>query len=247
MKDSQGNAYDIEMQRGKSDHLAKRSRYYHSQMDSYQIQKGAKYAELKKNIVIFVCTFDYVGAGKSVYTFQNRCNELPEVVLEDEVTTVFINLAGERQGLDENLVSLLNFMEKNEVTDEYTHTIAQKVQAIRGDDEWREEYMTLEMKFDEIREQGREEGIKEGRREGKKEGIEEGRREGKKEGIEEGTQIYFIDMVCRKMKKGKDAFWIAEELEENIEKVEKIYTIAKKYAPEYNVQKIYEQLHISKK
>ena len=54
-KDKKGNAYDIEMQTTKMRELPLRSRYYHSEMDSYQIAAGEKYGNLKHSIVIFVC------------------------------------------------------------------------------------------------------------------------------------------------------------------------------------------------
>ncbi|WP_367335192.1 hypothetical protein [Butyribacter sp.] len=38
--------------------LPLRSRYYHSEMDSYQILTGKKYTQLKSSIVIFLCNFD---------------------------------------------------------------------------------------------------------------------------------------------------------------------------------------------
>ena len=58
VKDNHGNAYDIEMQTTKDTDLHLRSRYYHSEMDGYQICAGEKYSNLKNSIVIFICTFD---------------------------------------------------------------------------------------------------------------------------------------------------------------------------------------------
>ena len=46
-KDKKGNAYDIEMQTTKMRELPLRNRYYHSEMDSYQIAEGEKYGNLK--------------------------------------------------------------------------------------------------------------------------------------------------------------------------------------------------------
>ena len=41
-KDNQGNVYDIEMQSTEETDLHLRTRYYHSEMDSYQIRAGAE-------------------------------------------------------------------------------------------------------------------------------------------------------------------------------------------------------------
>ena len=56
-KDNQGNVYDIEMQSTEETDLHLRTRYYHSEMDSYQIRAGQKYKNLKNSVVIFICTF----------------------------------------------------------------------------------------------------------------------------------------------------------------------------------------------
>ena len=52
-KDSDGNVYDIEMQTTEETDLHLRTRYYHSEMDGYQIRAGQKYFNLKQSVVIF--------------------------------------------------------------------------------------------------------------------------------------------------------------------------------------------------
>lgn len=52
VRDVEGNSYDIEMQMINTGELPLRSRYYHSQMDIYQIQSGQTYMELQKSMVI---------------------------------------------------------------------------------------------------------------------------------------------------------------------------------------------------
>ena len=73
------------------------------------------------------------------------------------------------------------------------------------------------------------------------------RKEGEEAGILEGKQtgsdLKLISQVCRKLKKDKTPECIAEELEEELELVEKICKVAKEFAPEYDEAKIYEALH----
>ena len=57
-------------------------------------------------------------------------------------------------------------------------------------------------------------------------------------GIEKGKLIQLIDCVCKKLRKGKTIELIAEELEEEVDVIEKIYETAKKYAPECDVEEI---------
>ena len=57
-------------------------------------------------------------------------------------------------------------------------------------------------------------------------------------GYAEGQRRYLIEGVCKKLRKGKNVEIIAEELEEEISIVKKIYEIAQKFAPEYNIEEI---------
>ncbi|MCD8098751.1 MAG: hypothetical protein LUE31_12190 [Lachnospiraceae bacterium] len=50
-----------------------------------------------------------------------------------------------------------------------------------------------------------------------------------------------IAMVSRKCAKGKDAETIAEDLDEPLDEIRSIYLIARKYAPDYDAEKIYEE------
>ena len=57
-------------------------------------------------------------------------------------------------------------------------------------------------------------------------------------GYEEGRKRYFIEIICKKLRKGKKIETIAEELDEDISIVEKIYEIAQNFAPEYDIEEI---------
>lgn len=81
------------------------------------------------------------------------------------------------------------------------------------------------------------------RKEGKEAGILEGKQAGILEGKQEGSDLKLISLICRKLKKDKTPECIAEELEEELELVEKICQVAKEFAPEYDETKIYEALH----
>ena len=173
-KDKKGNAYDIEMQTTKMRELPLRSRYYHSEMDSYQIAAGEKYGNLKHSIVIFVCNFDLFVKNRSVYTFESICREDTEIHLQDKRKTIFININGSREGVPKELAHLLDYLKTKTPTDGFTERLEQRVLKIRRDTEWRDGYMTLEMKMDEKYEQGREQGLKEGITKGIQQGIEQG-------------------------------------------------------------------------
>lgn len=59
---------------------------------------------------------------------------------------------------------------------------------------------------------------------------------------EEGQEKKLIEQVCKKLRKHKSPELIAEELEEEEFTIKEICEKAKKYAPEYDIDKIYEDL-----
>lgn len=201
-KDKKGNAYDIEMQTTKMRELPLRSRYYHSEMDSYQIAEGEKYGNLKHSIVIFVCNFDLFAKNRSVYTFESICREDTEIHLQDKRKTIFININGSREGVPKELAHLLDYLKTKTPTDGFTERLEQRVVEIRRDTEWRDDYMTLEMKMDEKYEQGLEEGLEQGR--------------------EQGYDKRLYDLIQKKLEKGKSISQIADECEESEDAICKI-------------------------
>lgn len=52
-----------------------------------------------------------------------------------------------------------------------------------------------------------------------------------------------IELICRKVKKGKALPAIAEELEEEVSVVSPIYDAVLKSAPDYDCEKVYALLH----
>lgn len=60
------------------------------------------------------------------------------------------------------------------------------------------------------------------------------------EGVEEGRVVTLIRQICKKLKKNKGIYEIAEELELDVEDIKDMVECAKKYAPDYDVEKIYE-------
>ena len=205
VRDDQMNSYDIEMQLVNSEELILRSRYYHSEMDMYQIKQGQDYTDLKQSIVIFICDFDPFKDGKSIYTFEATCRENKHIVLADKRKTIFANLRGDREGIEQDTVNLLDYFRTGEPTDEFTRGLQGKVEQLRNDDEWRENRMTIEMREKLIYRQGKKEGIAEG--------IEQGIRS-----LIEICQMHEISYEKTKMSL-RDKFQLSEEkAEEFMEK-----------------------------
>lgn len=193
--------------------LPARSRYYQSVIDVNLIEKGMDYEMLSKSYIIFICTFDPFGAGRHIYHFKYLCMEDPELCLNDGTEKIFLNTKGKLDNADDELRSLLNYFEGLKPQDAFTVELDKEVSDARQHEKWRQEYMKLETL------------------------IWDSRREGRNEGRNEEK----IDLICRKLAKGKAPEAIAEDLEDNIDTIRDICSIAKKYAPDYNVGKILQE------
>ena len=75
----------------------------------------------------------------------------------------------------------------------------------------------------------------------REEAYEDGRADGIEQGIKQGEIKKLIILICRKKQKAKTPEVIADELDEDLEQVKRIYDIADEFAPEYDVEKIYEK------
>lgn len=65
-------------------------------------------------------------------------------------------------------------------------------------------------------------------------GIERGIEQGIEQGMNRGSSRRLVEQVCRKMRKGKPAVLVADELEEDYQTVAQICGIAEEFAPGYD-------------
>ena len=217
-----GNAvYNVEMQTENTGELPERSRYYQAVIDINLIKRGEDYAAVKKSYVIFICTFDLFGAGRQIYHFENLCREDPAIRLDDGTEKIFLNTKGRREAasepeeVGEDLWNLLGYLEGAAPCDAYTEELDKAVRAAREHREWRREYMKLEVMRWDMRREGRAEGR---------------------------TEV-LISQLYRKIKKGKTLEEIAEDLEEEADKIKPIYDMVVKYLPNYEPEKILKKLN----
>ncbi|MBQ7359604.1 MAG: Rpn family recombination-promoting nuclease/putative transposase [Lachnospiraceae bacterium] len=154
-KDTNNTVYNIEMQTTNPKNLPKRSRYYQGMIDLNLIEKGENYNKLNKSYVIFICTEDFFGLGRHIYTFKNLCVEDPTLVLGDETIKVFLNASSIVDDIDTELANFLSYVSTGEPKDKFTKDLESALEAARNNEEWRREYMTLHMREQEIREEGK--------------------------------------------------------------------------------------------
>lgn len=224
--DKSQRQFDTEMQNDTSgDDVRKRSRFYQGMIDTPILKSGreTRYRELPSTVIIFITQEDIFGKDLAKYTFTEQCEEIAGLRLGDGTSKIFLNMKS-KNGRPE-LVSLLQYMKKTRM-DNPEITVRNKrlvrldeiVTEVKQSEEWENVKMNL-------LEYGMERGIEQGIERGMKEGIIRGR----------------IELVCRKMRKGKSVPSIAEELEEDYQVVEEICDFAQKFAPAYDCEKVFQE------
>ena len=114
------------MQTTGNSNLPKRTRYYQGMIDLNLIEKGADYSELKETFIIFVCLHDPFKTNECVYTFENKCNEVEGLRLDDESTKIFLNASGNKENLPEELRNFLDYLSGKEPKGRLATEIAKK-------------------------------------------------------------------------------------------------------------------------
>lgn len=176
--------YNTEMQNTQKNDLIKRSRYYQALIDSGLLEPGVpNYNLLNDSFIIMIMPFDLFGFKKYCYTFHAKCSEIPDLILANGTTRIFLNTKGKNpEEVSPELVDFLYYIENT--TDEvaakldnphikYIHNRVCKVKAsekigVKYMQAWEERYYA--------KQEAREEGLAEGRAEGRAEGFAEGDR-----------------------------------------------------------------------
>lgn len=187
MEDGKETVYNIEMQTTSNKNLRKRMRYYQSMIDLNILEKGDSYKKLKRSFVIFVCTFDLFGMGRHVYTFENRCVQDLELPFGDETVKIVLNTKGTMDDISPEMKRLLDYIDGKEPEDDFTKELDKAVQAVRNNEKWRVDYMTLQMHYQEKFEEGVEQGLKQGVEQGVIQGAEQTKVESAKRMLEDGN------------------------------------------------------------
>ena len=57
-----------------------------------------------------------------------------------------------------------------------------------------------------------------------------------------GEERRLVDQICKKLRRGKDVEQIADEVEEDVYRVQRICDIAEKYAPDYDTKAVFKDV-----
>ena len=178
-KTDSGELLTIEMQVEKEPELPKRSRYYHTSMDTHFLKKGRDYKDLKPSYVIFICMKDPFEMGEAVYQFQMIDKNL-QLQLDDETYTIILAIDCPKGKIPRELETFFTYVEREEVdeNDDFVKRIHEKVEEVNRDTEVTE-IMTIEEEMNIRWHYGYDEG--------EAAGLEKGRSEGEAIGLEKGA------------------------------------------------------------
>ncbi|MBP5621059.1 MAG: Rpn family recombination-promoting nuclease/putative transposase [Thermoguttaceae bacterium] len=173
-EDDERTVYAIEIQTSDEKNLPKRIRYYRDMIDINILDKGMNYKELKKSFVIFICTFDYFKKDRYMYTFLNQCQEDGDLYLNDETTSIVLNVNGTVGEINEELKGALRYMAGHTPSGAYAEKLDAAVKEIKINKKWMRDYMSIAIQFLEHEEIGEARGIKIGEARGIKIGETRG-------------------------------------------------------------------------
>jgi len=162
VKDENGKTYDIEMQVANEHNIPKRMRYYQAALDISFLDKGLHYKALNDSYIIFVCSFDAIGKGKPLYTFENVCLEDRQTLLQDGAKKVIINAQAFSKAENKELKGFLEYLKTGKTNTEYTGRIETMIEAVKHNEQARREYRFMSGFEMDAREEGRSEGFADG-------------------------------------------------------------------------------------
>ena len=212
--DSHNRVFNVEVQRSDRGAGAKRARYNSALIDANVTEPGDQYEDLNETFVIFITENDVMKAGLPIYHIDRVVRETGKL-FEDEEHIIYVN----SQIKDETkLGRLMHDFSCTDAKDMYNKVLADRVRYFK-EDERGVEIMCREMEI--MRNQAHEEGI------------------------EKGRIMQLIKQVCVKMQKFSSAEEVANDLvEQDVPLIQKIMNIAPDFAPDYNVNDIYNALKL---
>ena len=110
-----------------------------------------------------------------MYSFEYLCDQDPSLTFGDETVKIILNTKGTMDDVSPEMKRLLDYVDGQAASDEFTRELEDAVQSARRNEKWRLDYMTLQQEYREKYNEGLEVGKIEGKLEGKREGKLEGK------------------------------------------------------------------------
>jgi len=216
VKDSD-KVFDIELQNF-TDLLGLRTRYYQSMIDADNLIKGEHYSDLPQSFIIFICIQDPFKQDLPIYTFQNRCNENTDILLDDKTTKKFFNANSYNKEEDVEIKAFLEYICKQEPVDNFTDKISTIINNIKQQETNKREYESMNIHDQDTFRRGKQEGLQEGL----EQGIQQGIQQGMQQGIQQGVQEAKLETARKLLLKNVDIAIISDCTGLSLETIEQI-------------------------
>ena len=161
VQDDANTVYNIEIQvrNLKGQGLFYRTRYYQSIIDADLLAAGAKYYQLNKTIIIFICPFPVLDGKRHIYTFRNICLEDKTIELPDGATKILVSTKGTLEDVKPDVKAFLDYVDGIPSQDEFVMEIEREIKNIKEIEAERVSYMTFAMKIQEERDEATKETL----------------------------------------------------------------------------------------
>ena len=109
----------------------------------------AHLAEQEERILgirIYLCEGDIFGLGRNVYRFANRCEEIPELLLEEGVLTIFICAAEkEEEEKSEDIRAFLRYLARVDAgKNNFIRMIEEEIHRVKSNPLFKKEYLEIQ-------------------------------------------------------------------------------------------------------
>ena len=155
------NVYDVEPHTADDMDFAKANRFRRAKIDGRYMESGDNdFKHLPDLYVITITNFDIFGKDQMIYTFREKCEEIPDLPYEDGLCFIYFNTTGQKGG-SQSIKNMLHFIENSDTSaavDTETQELEQYIRKVKMNPEVRRELMTFGDYIDrECREARREE------------------------------------------------------------------------------------------
>ena len=83
------------------------------------------------------CTFDPYGQGRHLYSFEYLCDQDPSLTFGDETVKIILNTKGTMDDVSPEMKRLLEYIDGQAVSEEFTRELEDAVQSARRNEKWR--------------------------------------------------------------------------------------------------------------
>ena len=140
------NVYDVEPHTANDTHFPKANRFRQAKIDSRYMESGDnEFEHLPDLYVITITNFDIFGEDQMIYTFREKCEEIPGLTYEDGLCFIYFNTTGKKGG-SQSIKNMLHFIENSDETaavDTETQELEQYIRKVKLDPEVRRELVTF--------------------------------------------------------------------------------------------------------